>query len=244
LTTSKTRPIVSLSIETDSDFSKNLDRLLALIDATPEDAIIVAPEVCLSGFAYERFEEAAAFTPIALEKLLGCIKNRLLIFTAITKEGDTFYNIAYALHQDKLLHRQAKVKLFSLGAEDKHFSAGEEGDITSFVFEGIKIGILICFELRFKTLWQKLEGCDIIAVPSQWGKLRSDHFHTLTTALAIMNQCYVIASDAANVDTTALSGVITPFGGEIRNSGNELLASHYEKRTVESMRRYLNVGIE
>jgi omega-amidase len=244
LTTSKNRPLVSLCFETDPDFTKNLDRLIELIDQTPEDAIIVAPEVCLSGFAYDRFEAAAAFTPVALEKLLWHIKDRLLIFTAITQEHGDFYNIAYALHKGSILHTQAKAKLFTLGAEHEHFYAGKEENIQPFIFEGIKIGILICFELRFKTLWQQLEGCDIITIPAQWGKLRSDHFQTLTNALAIMNQCYVIASDANNPDTSAQSGIITPFGGEIRNSGIDILTSHYEKRTVESMRRYLNVGIE
>jgi predicted amidohydrolase len=235
---------VSLCIETESDFEKNLDRLRILIDQTPEDAIIVAPEVALSGFAYERFEEAAAFTVTALETLAKCIENRLLIFTAITKEGDSFYNIAYALHNHAILHRQAKAKLFALGSEHEYFRAGEEGEIAPFLFGGIKIGILICFELRFKSLWQAMEGCDVIAVPAQWGKLRSDHFVTLTNALALMNQCYVIASDAANTDTSAMSGIITPFGGEIRNHGASALTSHFEERTLLSMRRYLNVGIE
>lgn len=244
MTTSKTRSVVSLCFETEADFAKNLDRLLALIDQSPEDAIIVAPEVALSGFAYERFDEAADFTLVALEKLLARIQNRLLIFTAITREEDAFYNIAYAIHNGAVLRRQAKAKLFALGAEHEHFVPGPEEGIAPFMFEGIKIGILICFELRFKSLWQQLEGCDIIALPAQWGKLRSDHFLTLTNALALMNQCYVIASDAANADTTAMSGIITPFGGEIRNNGIELLASHYEERTVLSMRRYLNVGIE
>ena len=244
MTTSKTRPIISLCFETDVDFEKNLDRLITLIDEAPEDAIIVAPEVALSGFAYERFEEAAVFTEHALEKLSHHLEHRLLIFTAITKEGESFYNIAYAIHNGTILHTQAKAKLFALGNEHNYFSAGEEGAIAPFEFDGIKIGILICFELRFKTLWQQQEGCDIIAVPAQWGKLRSEHFVTLTNALALMNQCYVIASDAANEDTSAMSGIITPFGGEIRNSGSESLTSHYESRTVESMRRYLNVGIQ
>ena len=244
MTTSKTRPIVSLCFETSEDFFQNLDRLNTLIDQAPEDAIIVAPEVCLSGFVYTRFEEAAAFTIYALEKLRASIANRLLIFTAITKEGDAFYNIAYALHNTAIIHTQAKVKLFALGAEHEYFSAGEEGTIAPFLFEGITIGILICFELRFKNLWQQLEGCDIIAVPAQWGKLRSEHFVTLTNALAIMNQCYVLASDTDNADTSGMSGIITPFGGEIRNSGSDILTSHYESRTVESMRRYLNVGIK
>jgi len=244
LTTSKNRSLVSLCFETDSDFSKNLDRLLSLIDTAPEDAIIVAPEVALSGFAYERFEEAAAFTQTALETLARRVGNRLLIFTAITKEDNLFYNIAYALHENKILYRQPKAKLFTLGNEHEYFCAGEEKRIAPFLFEEIKIGILICFELRFKVLWQQLEGCDIIAVPAQWGKLRSDHFVTLTTALAVMNQCYVVASDAANADTSGMSGIITPFGGEIRNNGEEGISSHYEERTVLSMRRYLNVGIE
>jgi len=243
LTISKNRPLVSLCFETDQDFNQNLDRLLALVDQSPEDAIIVAPELCLSGFAYDRFEAAAAFTSIALEKLLGRIKNRLLIFTAITYEHGYFYNIAYVLHKGYILHTQAKAKLFTLGAEHEHFKQGKEENIQPFIFDEIKIGILICFELRFKTLWQQLQGCDIIAIPAQWGKLRADHFQTLTNALAIMNQCYVIASDADNPDTTALSGIITPFGGELRNNGSESLTSHYEARTVESMRRYLNVGI-
>jgi omega-amidase len=243
LTTSNIRPIVSLCINTDKDFEKNLDLLIALIDQAPEDALIVAPEVCLSGFAYDRFEEAAAFTAEALERLLKRIDNQLLIFTAIAKQGDAFYNIAYALHQGKILHTQGKAKLFTLGGESDHFTAAPESEIVPFVFEGIKIGVLICFELRFKSLWQKLEGCDIIAIPAQWGKLRSDHFVTLTNALALMNQCYVIASDADNEDTSAMSGIITPFGGELRNNGAELLKSQYESRTVESMRRYLNIGI-
>ncbi len=244
MTTSKTRSIVSLCFETELDFKKNLDRLIALIDQSPEDAVIVAPEVCLSGFAYERFEEAAAFTAHALEKLSQYLEHRLLIFTAITKEEGNFYNIAYALHKGTIIRRQAKAKLFALGAEHEYFSAGEESAIVPFVFEGITIGILICFELRFKSLWQKLEGCDVIAVPAQWGKLRSEHFVTLTNALAVMNQCYVIAADADNADTSGMSGIITPFGVEIRNSGSELLTSHYENRAVESMRRYLNVGIK
>lgn len=243
MTTSKTRSVVSLCFETHRDFSRNLERLIELLSKTPEDAIVVAPEVCLSGFAYDRFEEAAAFTPVAIESLVKHIGGRLLIFTAITKEERGILNTAYALSQEGILHRQSKAKLFALGAEHEHFAPGDEGDIIAFTFEGITIGILICFELRFKALWQKLEGCDLIAISAQWGKLRSEHFVTLTNALALMNQCYVVASDAANEDTSGMSGIITPFGGELRNNGAELLVSHFESRTVASMRRYLNVGI-
>ncbi|MDD5210858.1 MAG: carbon-nitrogen hydrolase family protein [Sulfuricurvum sp.] len=243
MTTSKTRPLATLCFPTDPQFEKNLDHLLGLLSQTPHDAIVVAPEVCLSGFAYDRFSEAAEFTTIALEQLLASVAERLLIFTAITQDNNQFYNTAHALHNGAILHTQAKAKLFALGGETDHFAAGNENDIKPFDFQGIKIGILICFELRFKMLWQALEGCDIIAVPAQWGKLRSDHFITLTNAIAVVNQCYVAASDGLNEDTSGMSGIITPFGAEIRNNGEEILISNYEERTVTSMRRYLNVGI-
>ena len=243
MTTSKTRPLVTLCFPTHPEFETNFDHLSELISQTPHDAIIVAPEVCLSGFAYERFGEAAAFTSFALEKLLKCTRERLLIFTAITQDNEQFYNTAYALYNGTILHTQTKAKLFALGGETDYFTAGSEADIKPFDFQGIKVGILICFELRFKTLWQALEGCDIIAIPAQWGKLRSDHFVTLTNAMAIVNQCYVAASDALNEDTSGMSGIITPFGADIRNHGEEILISNYEERTVASMRRYLNVGI-
>ena len=236
--------IVSLCIPTDTSFDHNLTKLILLLAQAPEDAIIVAPEVCLTGFAYDRFDEAAAFTPIALQKLSDWVGNRLLIFTAITQIDDQFYNVAYALHNGKILHAQAKTKLFNLGGEMEHFCAGEEGNIFKFTHNGIKIGILICFELRFKALWQKLEGCDIIAVTSQWGKIRTEHFITLTNALAVMNECYVIASDTNNDDTSGMSGIINPFGSELRNNGAESLTLMYEEQTVRSMRRYLDIGIK
>ncbi len=237
------KPIVSLCLSTEENFENNLTKLILVIVQSPDDAIIVAPEVVLSGFAYDRFEEAAAFTPYALDKLMGFIGNRLLIFTAITKLGEEFYNIAYALHAGKVIHAQSKAKLFPLSGEVEHFKAGDETKILPFEFKGIKIGILICFELRFKSLWQQLEGCDLIALPAQWGKIRTEHFITLTNALAVMNQCYVVASDADNVDTSGMSGIINPFGHELRNNSAPSLSSTYEQRTVTAMRRYLDIGI-
>lgn len=237
------KPIVSLCPSTEESFENNLTKLILEIVQSPEDAIIVAPEVVLSGFAYERFEEAASFTPYALDKLMGFIGDRLLIFTAITKLGKEFHNIAYALSSGEVLYAQSKAKLFPLSGEIEHFTAGESSKIIPFKYKGISIGILICFELRFKALWQQLEGCDIIAVPAQWGKIRSEHFVTLTNALAVMNECYVIASDALNDDTSGMSGIINPFGHELRNNGAPSLASTYEQRTVTAMRRYLDIGI-
>lgn len=237
------RSIASISFTTTNDFDQNLSHLIELILQTPDNAIVVAPEVCLTGFAYDRFDEASKFSDSAIKKLFEILDDRVFIFTAISKKGSDFYNIAYALHKNSIVHAQPKVKLFTLGGEIEHFTRGNIDDITIIEIDGIKISMLICFELRFKELWQRLEGSDIIAIPSRWGRPRAAHFKTLTNALAVINQCYVIASDDSSEEFSAEAGIIDPFGVEVRNGEDEVLNMMFEAKQVKAMRRYLSVGI-
>ena len=65
-------------------------------------------------------------------------------------------------------------------------------------FEGWKIGLTVCYDLRFPHLYQMLvdEGATILTVPAaftlQTGK---DHWEVLLRARAIENQCFVLAPD-------------------------------------------------
>jgi omega-amidase len=97
--------------------------------------------------------------------------------------------------------------------------------------------------LDFTELWEKIKGADIIAIPAMWGSLRKEHFESLTKSLAIMNQCYVIASDSANEDCARGSGIITPFGEELRDDNSESITQKFDKTLITKMRRYLNIGI-
>ena len=243
MTTSKPRPLCSLRFGTEGGYGATLSLFCDLIETTPEDAVVVAPEVCLTGFDYERFDEAAAFAPVALEALLPLSGNRVIVLTLIERRPSGIFNVAKVLHGGRVVHEQAKSRLFRLGEEHRYFSEGEGDAIAVFEVDGVRMGVLICFELRFKELWQRLEGADVIAVPAQWGKLRAAHFATLTEALAVMNQCYVVFSDSSDAQMTGLSGVVTPFG-EVRCNGNApCLNVPYEENEVQKMRRYLDVGI-
>ncbi|MEA1982966.1 MAG: carbon-nitrogen hydrolase family protein, partial [Campylobacterota bacterium] len=104
--------------------------------------------------------------------------------------------------------------------------------------------LLICFELRFKELWKMAEGADIIAVPSWWGVLRTEHFKALTQTLAIMNQCYVVASDSLNEECSKMSGIIKPNGEVLRNGNSACLSVEYKTKEIALMRRYMDVGIK
>jgi predicted amidohydrolase len=142
------------------------------------------------------------------------------------------------------VYERAKAKLFRFGDEHKYMQEGSVEDFEVVEVAGVKLAVFICFELRFKELWQKSEGADIIAVPSWWGVLRSDHFRIFTKALALMNQCYVVASDAKDKECTQLSGIINPQGEDTRNGDRECLTLPFDNKAIKLMRRYMDIGIE
>lgn len=236
--------LCSLSFETTPNYNTNLNTLLTLIKQAPDYSLIVAPEVCLSGFDYNNFDSVCEFSVFASEEIQKVSRNKIIILTMIEKRSHEVFNFAKIFHNIKLVHERAKAKLFHFGGEENFFSEADEDEVKIVEIDSIKIGILICFELRFKSLWEKLEGCDVIVVPSWWGALRALHFKTLTNALAIMNQCYVIASDSKNLECTGLSGIITPQGIEERNGNKPCLELEYNKKEISLMRRYMNVGID
>jgi len=245
LTTFKERPLCSLAFASEANsYDENLSALLSLAKKAPSNALIVFPEVAVTNFDYDHFEAAAAYAEVITRALKEVAQEQIIIATMIEKRQDgKTYNVAKVFHQGRVIHEQAKVKLFKFGGEHDYFAPGDESEITLFEVDGLRIGMLICFELRFKQFWQKLEGADIMLIPAQWGKLRSQNFVSLTNALAIMNQCYVVASDADNSDTSGMSGIITPFGEESRNGGLVCLEGNFSEKEVYKMRRYLDVGI-
>lgn len=245
MTTSKKSgyKLCSLLFDTTKDYNANLQTLLGLVDKTSKKSLIVAPEVCLTGFDYENYDKAVEFSHIANEKLKIASKDKIIILTMLERRDKEVFNFAKIFFNGEIIYERAKAKLFRFGNEHKYMSEGSNEDIKIVEVGGIKIGILICFELRFKTLWQKLEGCDVIAVPSWWGVLRTEHFKVITQALAIINQCYVVTSDSRNIDCTKMSGIIRPHGEDERNENRACLEVSYDKKEIISMRKYMDVGI-
>lgn len=240
----KNYTLCSLLFETSKDYEKNLQTLLTNIKQTPANSLIVAGEVCLTGYDYDNFEKMVEFSSYATEVIKQHSQDKIIILTMLEKKDGKVYNFAKIFHNGEVVYTQSKAKLFKFGDEHKYMEAGDSKSFKIVEVDGIKIAILICFELRFKELWIQNEGADVIAVPSYWGVLRTQHFKTLTNALAVMNQCYVVASDSADEECTKQSGIILPNGEESRNDNLENLQLSYLKKEIQKMRRYMDVGID
>jgi predicted amidohydrolase len=203
----------------------------------------LAPELALSGFCYERMQEASDFSIKAIEQLKQLSSNKIIALTFITKENEKFFNTLYVFHKQKIVHTQSKVQLFPLGNELEYFSPGEEEDIKIIEINGIKIATLICFELRFPRLWQKVKGADIILNPAMWGLKRKDHYETISKSLALINQCFVIASNCADENMARGSAIISSFGNVIKDDSKEIIKTVFDSNEIQKTRKYIDIGL-
>ncbi|CAA6805888.1 MAG: Hydrolase [uncultured Sulfurovum sp.] len=232
--------VATLQPKTRATYEENVDYLLDYVENSDAD-LILAPELCLTNFDYENFEEAAAFYKQGLMELLVMVDSQILVLTMTVQENEHFYNRALVLHNHQVFHEQDKSKLFKLGNEDGFFEAGDKNKIVPFTINKVKYAILICFELRFKELWKQIEGADIVLIPARWGRSRTEHLETLSRALAIMNQTFVVLSNSADDDMALASAIISPWGGVYADDNVEVLERSIELKDVRRVRRLISM---
>ena len=235
--------LIALQIKTTPNFQDNLDHLKELINTCEDNSLILAPELALSGFAYDNMQLAAQFSIKAIEELKELSINKTIALTFITKKENKFFNTLYIFHHQQIIHTQSKVKLFPLGNELEYFSAGNIDDIKIIEINGLKIATLICFELRFPKLWEKIKGADIILNPAMWGIKRKDHYETISKSLALVNQCFVIACNSADDNMAKGSAIINPFGIVKKDDNLEIIEEKFDLDEIKKVRTYINIGL-
>ncbi len=227
-----------------NNFEQNLKTLITQIGQCSQNAVIVAPELCLTNFSFDNLEEADCFSRQALQKLLPHLKNRIVALSVIEKRNGHFYNCAKVIHHGKIIHSQDKVKLFKFGKEHHYYHAGEREKIKIVHIDDLKVAILICFEIRFIQFWQRIQGADIILIPALWGALRKSQLEQITEAMAVLQQAFVIVANSSQADMASSSGIITPFGEVYRDDQAVLIRRLVDLGEIKKMRRYMDIGLK
>ena len=230
-----------LQLENQVPYRRNLEKILSALEEE-SSRLIVAPEVCLTDYDYEHLEAAVAFGEEAERILCEKVGEKILVPTRLVKRPDGYANEAIVIHDHRVVHRQAKHKLFLLGEEDRYLIPGDLEEIRPFEIDGVRYGLMICFELRFKELWKRLEGCDVILLPSQWGLPRKRHLEILARALGVMNQCYVLVADSAREDMARSSLIASPDGGLVLEDLAERIRGELDLKLVKKIRRYIRMA--
>ena len=95
--------------------------------------------------------------------------------------------------------RYDKIHLFGFtkGAESYDESATIEAGATSAAFDGPggRVGLAICYDLRFPELFRALGETSLLVVPAAFTETTGRaHWELLLRARAVENQCYVLAA--------------------------------------------------
>lgn len=122
----------------------------------------------------------------------------------------------------KQVARYDKIHLFGLDLGNEHYHEEktiEPGDQITVVETPFgKIGLSICYDLRFPELFRAMGEVDIIVVPSAFTETTGKaHWESLIRARAIENLCYVLAPaqggyHASGRETHGNSIIVDPWG--------------------------------
>lgn len=140
------------------------------------------------------------------------------------------YNTAYVFDREgKQIAKHRKVHLFDIDVkggqrfkESDTLTAGDQ--CTVFDTEFGKIGICICFDLRFPELSRMMveRGAKIILVPASFNMTTGPmHWELLFRCRAVDNQCYMIGTSGARDESAAYIAwghtlAVSPWGKIIR----------------------------
>ena len=143
------------------------------------------------------------------------------------------------------VHRYAKIHPFSYADEHKHYEAGDK-TLTVDV-EGLRVSMLICYDLRFAdTFWGLAGETDCYLVVANWPERRREHWRALLVARAIENQAYVIGANRVGVAPKGLSysgdsRIVDPMGTVLAEASyvETVLTADVDPQRVAQVRRDL-----
>ena len=183
----------------------------------------------MDGEIIHRLQAAADQSGVAIVSSFICSPDRLIASSPITNTPSPISNSA-ASHsplgrpiggtpshfQAKLRNRgfmikphapieiQDKRHLYAHGGEDLFFQPAQERHI--FEYKGVKILLLVCYDLRFPVWARNQSGSDydIILVVANWPDIRIQYWDALIAARATENQCYIAAVNCVGDDGMGL----------------------------------------
>ena len=228
------------------------NRLLEQAAQTQPD-VIVLPELWNTGFfpkenLYEMADDYASETR-TLCAIFSAEHNVNVLAGSVTEHRrNRLFNASYAFDRTgSTVGRYDKTHLFSPMGENLSYTQGDH--LGSFQFDGVKCGVVICYDIRFPELTRALaiKGLDILFVVAQWPVQRLEHLHALAKARAIENQCFVcVCNGCGQAPGTTFGGgscVFSPTGKALATAdGSErILTTELDLSVLPALRENINV---
>lgn len=169
------------------------------------DDLLIFPETYLNGYMFESADDVERSALSLGDTALAAVADASAqhgvhtVMGFLERDGDEVYNSAATFGPDGLLGTYRKQHLPFLGA-DRFVSPGRDRAPRVVSTSFGKVGMMICFDLRFPESARELalQGADIIAMPTAWpmhATFLADH---VTRVRALENLVFLAVADRAD----------------------------------------------
>lgn len=227
------------------DIDANLCAIESLLEGVEADVVVLS-EMFQTGFVTE--PESIADDGRTLQWLLRVAKrdNFAIVGSVVVKEGERYYNRMYFVKPTGEVEYYDKHHLFSVGGEDRHFTAGDRRVVVEW--RGVRYLLEICYDLRFP-VWSRGRGdYDAIIYSALWPKPRRAVWRTLLQARAIENQAYVVGVNRVGsepeLEYVGDSMVVDHMGRIVVDAEDRecVAVVEFDSEEIERFRARFNVG--
>lgn len=221
--------------------------------------LILLPEMFNTPYENTKFPIYAEEYPGETSRWMEELSKELGIYLAggsiPERDGDKLYNTAYVYSdQGYLIAKHRKSHLFDIDVkggitfrESDTLTPGDSSTI--FSIEDMRVGLIICYDIRFPEFSRKLalEGAEAILVPAAFNMTTGPaHWHISARVRALDNQVYMLlcspARDMCGVYVAYGHSIVTgPWGDIVDQLGSEegIMYADIDRNQVKKIREQL-----
>lgn len=206
---------------------ENVERAVALIQETNAD-LVVLPELFAQCRDFTKAEPIPGHTTDTFTRVAREQGIYLVMGSMLESDGDGHvYNTSLLIDaRGEIIARYRKIHLFSYGSKERRsLTPGSDVVVADSPFG--RIGMSICYDLRFPELYRALvkKGAEIIVCPAAWPYPRLEHWLILNRARAIEEQCYFVSCNQVGTPVPQFTffgrSMITDPWGETLVTGSD-----------------------
>ena len=219
------------------DKEYNLKKMKQLLIGLKTD-LVVLPELCNSGYVFANKEEVFSVaeeagkgeTYFALSEIASC-NNCNIVYGYPELDGNNLFNSCILIMPDGRFYNYRKTHLFN--REKLFFSPGDTGFQVFNILNGVKIGMMICFDWQFPEAARTLAllGAQIICHPAN---LVLPWCQQAMKTRCLENRVFAVTANRIGTELNAGETVSFTGQSQILNTKGEVLSSLSvsEERTI------------
>ena len=227
------------------DIDANLRAIEQMLEGVEADVVVLS-EMFQTGFVTNPHTIADDGRTLRWMQRVAKRHDCAIVGSVVVKECERYYNRMYFVKPSGEVEHYDKHHLFSVGGEDRHFTAGDRRVVVEW--RGVRYMLEVCYDLRFP-VWSRQRGdYDVIIYSALWPKPRREVWRTLLQARAIENQAWVVGVNRIGAEPeleyVGDSMVVDHRGRIVRDADKRACVEvvELESEEIERFRARFNVG--